>query len=157
MIIDSANNELFNSLYETLKAFLKEEVITTNLNYQDPSEIWQERYQYKEAAPHLILQAFMQRIINRGGRISREPAAGRGRLDLCLHYRGLDYPVELKLRYGEATYREGKDQLARYMKRLGCDEGWLIVFDRRKRPSWDEKLFWKTATVENRTLHTVGC
>ena len=42
LIIDSAKNELFNSLYETLKAFLKEEVVTTNLNYQDPEEIWQE-------------------------------------------------------------------------------------------------------------------
>ena len=42
LIIESSNNELFNSLYETLKAFLKEEVVTTNLNYQNPEEIWQE-------------------------------------------------------------------------------------------------------------------
>jgi GntR family transcriptional repressor for pyruvate dehydrogenase complex len=42
MIIDFADNELFNSLYETLKAFLKEEVEMTNLNYQDPAEIYQE-------------------------------------------------------------------------------------------------------------------
>lgn len=41
-IIDSVGNELFNSLYETLKAFLKEEVETTNRNYQDPEEIWKE-------------------------------------------------------------------------------------------------------------------
>jgi len=42
LIIDSADNELFNSLYETLKAFLKEEVVTTNLNYSNPEEIWNE-------------------------------------------------------------------------------------------------------------------
>ncbi len=42
LIIDSASNELFNSLYETLKSFLKEEVVTTNLNYNNPEEIWQE-------------------------------------------------------------------------------------------------------------------
>ncbi|MBN2655526.1 MAG: FadR family transcriptional regulator [Spirochaetales bacterium] len=42
LVIESGENELFNSLYETLKAFLKEEVETTNLNYQNPDEIWQE-------------------------------------------------------------------------------------------------------------------
>ncbi len=31
------------------------------------SEIWVERYQYQEAAPHLILQAFLQRLVNGGG------------------------------------------------------------------------------------------
>ncbi|MCP4696456.1 MAG: ATP-binding protein, partial [Gammaproteobacteria bacterium] len=29
--------------------------------WRENSEIWQERYQYKEAAPHLVLQAFLQR------------------------------------------------------------------------------------------------
>ncbi|MCP4699985.1 MAG: ATP-binding protein, partial [Gammaproteobacteria bacterium] len=67
------------------------------------SESWIERYQYKEAAPHLILYAFLYRIINSGGRITREMATGNGRLDLCLHYQGKYYPVELKIRYGENT------------------------------------------------------
>lgn len=49
LIIESAGNELFNSLYETLKAFLKEEVETTNLNYQNPEEIWQEHRKLLDA------------------------------------------------------------------------------------------------------------
>jgi len=49
LIIDSADNELFNSLYETLKAFLKEEVEVTNLNYQNPEEIWQEHRKLLDA------------------------------------------------------------------------------------------------------------
>ncbi len=36
----------------------------------------------------LIQMAFSQRVFNAGGRIDREPALGRGRLDLCLHYQG---------------------------------------------------------------------
>jgi hypothetical protein len=40
--------------------------------WRENSEIWVKRYQYQEAAPHLILQAFLQRIVNSGGRISRE-------------------------------------------------------------------------------------
>ncbi len=145
-------------------AYLKDDILDMKKLLSDfqsfwrrNSEIWTEAYQYKEAAPHLILQAFMQRIINRGGRISRELATGRGRLDLCIHYRNVSYPIELKLRYGESTYEEGKTQLIRYMEKMECTEGWLIVFDRRKTPSWDEKIFWKTATVESRTLNIVGC
>ncbi|MCP4699152.1 MAG: ATP-binding protein, partial [Gammaproteobacteria bacterium] len=76
------------------------------------SESWIERYQYKEAAPHLILHAFLYRIVNGGGQITREMASGNGRLDLCLHYRSGKYPVELKLRYGDNTYTEGRGQLA---------------------------------------------
>ena len=48
------------------------------------SDIWIQKYDYKEAAPNLILQAFLQRIVNGGGIILREYAAGRGRMDLCV-------------------------------------------------------------------------
>ncbi|MDR1299949.1 MAG: AAA-like domain-containing protein, partial [Oscillospiraceae bacterium] len=40
------------------------------------SDIWLERFDYKEAAPHLILMAFLQRVLNGGGKIYREMAAG---------------------------------------------------------------------------------
>jgi len=66
-------------------------------------------------------------------------------------------PVELKLRYSAKTYGEGRDQIADYMDSLGCAEGWLIVFDRRKSVSWKKKLFWKTQKSENTVIHTVGC
>ena len=125
--------------------------------WRENSEIWTERYDYKEAAPHLVLTAFLQRVINRGGRITREPALGKRRLDLCVHYGGFRYPVELKLRYGAKTYGEGRKQIADYMDNLGCAEGWLIVFDRRKSVSWKKKLFWKTQKSENTVIHTVGC
>jgi hypothetical protein len=125
--------------------------------WRENSEIWVERYQYQEAAPHLILQAFLQQVVITGGRISRELAGGRGSLDLCVHYEGGKYPIELKLRYGEKTYQEGKDQLAGYMDRLNCQEGWLIVFDQRKRPKWENKIFWKTSKLGGKTIHIVGC
>ncbi|MDM8552458.1 AAA-like domain-containing protein [Desulfobacterales bacterium HSG2] len=125
--------------------------------WRENSAIWIGRYQYKEAAPHLVLMAFLQRVINTGGKISREFASGRGRLDLCVHYAGMRYPIELKLRYGPKTYEEGKKQLGEYMDTLGCDEGWLIVFDRRKSVSWKKKIFWKTVRINNRRVHIVGC
>ncbi|MEN8218686.1 MAG: AAA-like domain-containing protein [Pseudomonadota bacterium] len=125
--------------------------------WRENSEIWAKRYQYQEAAPHLILQAFLQQVVITGGRISRELAGGRGSLDLCVHYEGGKYPIELKLRYGNKTYQEGKEQLAGYMDRLDCQEGWLIVFDRRKTPKWDKKIFWKTSKLGGKTIYIVGC
>ena len=46
---------------------------------------------------------------------------------------------------------------AMYMDTLGCSEGWLIVFDRRKTVTWEEKIFWRTAHDEGKTMHLVGC
>jgi len=50
--------------------------------WRENSESWTKRYQYVEAAPHLTLQAFLQRIVNSGGSVTREMAAGSKRLDL---------------------------------------------------------------------------
>jgi len=125
--------------------------------WREHSEMWIERFQYKEAAPHLILQAFLQRVINAGGRIHRELAAGGGRLDTCLEYGGARYPIEIKLRYGAQTYAEGRAQLAGYLERLGCTEGWLVVFDRRPEVSWRKKIFWRTRREAGKTIHVVGC
>jgi len=125
--------------------------------WRENSEIWVNRYQYREAAPHLVMQAFLQRIVNSGGRISREIASGKRRLDLCVHYQHNRYPIELKLRYGDKTYKEGQEQLLDYMETLSCEEGWLIVFDRRKTISWDKKIFWQTKSVAKKTIHVIGC
>jgi hypothetical protein len=125
--------------------------------WRENSEIWINRYQYQEAAPHLVMQAFLQRIVNSGGQISREIASGRKRLDLCIHYQQNRYPIELKLRYGDKTYQEGQAQLMDYMDKLSCEEGWLIVFDRRKKVSWDKKIFWQTKSIDKKTIYIIGC
>jgi hypothetical protein len=123
------------------------------------SAIWEEKFDYKESAPHLIMMAFLQRVINGGGDIRREIAAGTGRLDLCIEYdknNKRKYPIELKIRYGEKTVAEGLEQLARYMDTLRCKEGWLAVFDRRKTVKWDNKLFMKKETIDGKTITVVG-
>ncbi len=52
--------------------------------FQEHSEHWIERFDYKEAGPQLLLQAFLQRIVNGGGRIEREYGLGRMRTDLLV-------------------------------------------------------------------------
>jgi hypothetical protein len=89
---------------------------------------------YHEIAPHLVLMAFLDRVANGGGRIEREPAVGRGRLDLRLEYGDVVLPMELKVwRDGEGDPREeGLAQLDAYLHGLGVATGWLVIFDQRR-------------------------
>jgi hypothetical protein len=100
--------------------------------------------------------AFLQRVINGGGQIIRDMAAGRGRLDLCLIYENRKYPIELKIRRGRKYTGKGLDQLAGYMDTCGCNEGWLAVFDRRSRIKWADKIFMKKESIDGKTITVVG-
>ena len=125
--------------------------------WRENSEIWIEKYEYKEAAPHLVLQAFLQRVINGGGDIVREYASGRRRFDLCVLYAGKKYPLELKLKHSAKTEPEGLVQLGAYMDTMGEREGWLVIFDRSIDTPWENKLYWKTIATTQGIIHVVGC
>jgi type II secretory pathway predicted ATPase ExeA len=124
--------------------------------WRENSAIWVERYDYKEAAPHLVMMAFLQRVINGGGQIAREMAAGTGRIDLCLTYEEQKYPIELKIRHGEKSLRAGLEQTARYMDTCGCSEGWLAIFDRNPDAKWEDKIYTKKEAVDGKTVTVVG-
>ena len=155
-------NERFSE-YEMPK-YYKNDTVDINLMLQDfqqfwreNSDVWQERFQYKEAAPHLILQAFLQRVFNGGGNVHREMATGRERLDLCIEYKDKKYPIELKINRGEQSVERGIKQVSGYMDTLGCDEGWLVVFDRNQEKSWNEKISQHKETINGKTVNVFGC
>jgi hypothetical protein len=101
--------------------------------------------------------AFLQRIINGGGKIIREMAAGTGRLDIHVVYEENKYPIELKIRHNKNAYTKGLEQTAGYMDSLGCQNGWLVVFDRRPDVSWEEKIFVRKESFDNKTITIIGC
>ena len=144
--VDSNGNLKLNALLKSFQQFWREN-----------SDIWVEKYQYKEAAPHLILQAFLQRVINGGGHIDREYATGKKRMDLCVHFGNKQYPIEIKLWYGEKTIPEGIGQLSSYMEILGEKEGWLVIFDRNPEKAWDKKIYWDKKMHSDKFLNLVGC
>ena len=88
---------------------------------------------YHEIAPHLVLMAFLHRVVNGEGVIEREYAIGAGRMDLHLRYRDLTLGMELKVwRDGKPDpLAQGLTQLDQYLAGLGLDSGWLVIFDRR--------------------------
>jgi hypothetical protein len=98
---------------------------------------------YPEIAPHLVLMAFLHRVINGGGSLEREYAIGRDRMDLCLQYGDITLGIELKVwRTRKADpLAKGLVQLDSYLARLGQDSGWLVIFDRRDNaPELEDRL-----------------
>ncbi|GHV90794.1 hypothetical protein AGMMS50268_12970 [Spirochaetia bacterium] len=135
--------------------------------WQSNSEVWEQSSDYPEAFPHLLLMAFLQRVTNGSGRIEREYAAGRGRMDLAVEYQGSWNIIEIKLlRQGkrfENLMAEGIRQTLGYRdsfspalrSRNGAPVGcYLIIFDRRaEKPAWGERLKW----IEGDDVTVVGC
>ncbi|MCU0842536.1 MAG: ATP-binding protein [Thiobacillaceae bacterium] len=88
---------------------------------------------YHEIAPHLVLMAFLHRVVNGDGTLEREYAIGSGRMDLCLRYGAVTLGMELKVWRDGAPdpLAEGLEQLDGYLAGLGLATGWLVIFDRR--------------------------
>ncbi|QEP41885.1 ATP-binding protein [Ectothiorhodospiraceae bacterium BW-2] len=135
--------------------------------FRENAESWIERFDYKEAGPQLLMQAFLQRIINGGGRIQREYALGRKRTDLTIEWsldeaQGFFGPVqrivvELKLQRGdlEELIAKGITQTLDYADGCGAEESHLLIFNRDPKVSWEEKL-WYCPARENQP-HLWGC
>jgi hypothetical protein len=113
---------------------------------------------YNEAAPHLVLMAFLHRVVNGGGRVERELAIGSRRLDLCVEYKGDRLAIEVKTWRDSDKARDpmvlGLEQLQDYLARLGVSQGWLLCFDQRKdQPPLPDRM--KVDTLTTKRGHAV--
>ena len=131
--------------------------------FREHSEHWTQRFdRYREAGPQLLLQAYLQKVVNGGGRIEREYALGRGRVDLLILWphggRVRRFVVECKVRGDglERTVREGVEQTRGYMDRCGAEAGHLIVFDRSASRTWEEKIFRRDPAAEGAPVTVWG-
>ena len=114
--------------------------------FGEHAEHWMGRFDYREAGPQLLLQTYLQRVVNGGGRIEREYGLGRGRTDLLVLWpREAGQPSDLWERFVVEckvlrdsdrkslawTIERGVEQTLGYMVQCGSEEGHLVVFDRR--------------------------
>jgi hypothetical protein len=101
--------------------------------------------------------AFLQRIINGGGKINREYALGTERVDLLLLWQTQRIVVELKVwRNPQKTLIKGLEQTASYMDTANATEGHLVIFDRREDKSWDEKIYTRQESVDGKSITVWG-
>ena len=113
---------------------------------------------YHEIAPHIVLMAFLHRVVNGGGVLEREYAIGSDRMDLCLQYKDVILGIELKVWRDKKRnpQADGIEQLESYLGRLGLDFGWLFIFDRRKNAlPMEERLSTEVVVTENQYRITV--
>ena len=128
--------------------------------FREHSDAWMDGFSFKEAGPQLLLQAFLQRIINGGGRINREYGLGRKRTDLFIEwpvheeqgYLGEVQRIVLELKLWkkgslDAVLEAGIPQTVDYARNIGADEAHLIIFDRRPDSPWDARI-WQREVVE---------
>jgi hypothetical protein len=118
---------------------------------------------YPEAAPQLVLMAFLQRLVNGGGTIDREYGVGRGRIDLLVRYpyRRADgkagvqrRAMELKVwrRGREDPLGKGLGQVDEYLARLHLKRGTLVIFDARGRLARRPPRFTEATTPGGRAV-----
>jgi hypothetical protein len=136
--------------------------------FRENSESWIERFDYKEAGPQLLMQAFLQRIVNGGGRINREYGLGRRRTDLLIewpvnevegfHGEVQRIVIELKLQHGtlEAVLDKGLEQTADYADKCKADEAHLVLFNRNPNVNWDDRIWRRTLEHQGRIIEAWG-
>ena len=140
--------------------------------FREHAEHWLARFDYQEAGPQLLLQAFLQRVVNGGGRIEREYGLGRGRTDLLIVWperaegsraggsaspQTRKFVIECKVLHKslERTIRDGLEQTAAYMDRCAADAGHLVIFDRGDR-AWEDKVFHRRERAGGADVHVWG-
>ena len=135
--------------------------------FRQNSDSWIGKFDYAEAGPQLLLQAYLQRVVNGGGYIDREYGLGRRRTDLLIRKPltdGYGGPVqrvvlELKIKRGslEKVIDDGLRQTSEYMDSVGSvDEGHLIIFDRSKEKTWEERIWHKPYQYQGNTIMVWG-
>ena len=152
--VDDAGGLLLTDLLAAFQEFFREH-----------SEHWIERFQYREAGPQLLLQAFLQRIVNSGGRIEREYGLGLMRTDLLIVWPAAAPPgrqrkmvIECKVLHGglSRTISDGLTQTRAYLDRCGAAEGHLVIFDRTPDRPWNQKLFRREPSADGAPITVWG-
>ncbi|MBK5967954.1 MULTISPECIES: ATP-binding protein [Thiorhodovibrio] len=139
--------------------------------FREHGESWVERFEYREAGPQLLIQAFLQRILNGGGRLTREYALGRRRTDLLLEWpldesAGFFGPVqrvviELKLlhvgRTLDSILARSLEQTSDYADKAGAEDAHLVIFHRDPILTWEQRLWRREERWGPREISVWGC
>jgi hypothetical protein len=127
----------------------------------EQGETMAERATYAESGAQLVLMAYLQRVVNGGGVVTREYGIGRRRIDLLVTWPYADATgarrvqreaIELKVWRDKRKdpLAEGLVQLDEYLERIGHDTGVLVLFDRRSdAPPLEERVREESAVTKS--------
>ena len=136
--------------------------------YRENADAWTKRAMYPEAATHILLQCWLQRVVNGGGQIEREYALGTERADILVrHFLVKDgkraeqrFVLEMKVvrahQSAETVMKKGLEQTARYADKCDPEEAHLVVIDQREGRSWDDRVYVREQQHEGRAVTVWG-
>ncbi len=127
--------------------------------WRDPGRLLAADQPYREAAPQLLLSAFVQRIVDGTGRIERDYGRGRGALDLLILWNNERHAIAAMQRRDIESEADGVHQLISFLEQTGPWEGWLVLFDLRtgRGPSKEARMYMKKRRRGPYTIWVVGC
>ncbi|MCP4108118.1 MAG: ATP-binding protein [Desulfobacteraceae bacterium] len=130
--------------------------------FKNHSEQWIGKFEYKEAAPLLLIQAFLQHIIRKNGRMKRNYGLGMKHTDILVtwHYNNNIQKIFIGLKFlhdfPETPLSKDVKQTREYVKNYEADEGHLVIFDRTPDRSWDLKLSEYKRKVRGKRIRVWG-
>jgi hypothetical protein len=126
----------YNDKINFIKADGSLDIKKVLIRFQDfmKHEYSEKREAFLEDDGRLLFLAFLSPIINGTGFAFKEVKGGEEkRFDVVITYEKKMFILELKIWYGEEYHKKGQLQLAEYLEQYGMDEGYLLIFDFRKK------------------------
>jgi len=105
--------------------------------------------EYREATPQLVLQAFLQRVVNGNGYVNREYGLSRYRTDILVewHYKVngeltiQNIVIEIKVLRKNEKYEtiktEAIEQTLNYAQTCSVNKAHIMIFDRDNKQNWN--------------------
>jgi len=93
--------------------------------------------EFLERDLRLLFIMFLQPILNgKGFSFHEVEISEERRLDIVITFINMMYVVELKLWYGPAKHKEGKQQLKQYMQAMSIEKGYMLILDRSRKKAF---------------------
>jgi hypothetical protein len=125
-------------------------------NYSRYTDLWIEKFDFREAGRQLLLMAFIQRIVDADGRIEREMAMGNGHCDLIVTFGAERFILVLKLNRDPYSEEDGLRQIVRYLERIGENRGYLVMFGTDPEITWEKRIYRKEFSQDGKKIILVG-
>jgi hypothetical protein len=151
-------DEAFSDTLKKELIQLLEADITNDLLYQYVISRINEllTHRYSLAIYSLVLLAFVQKIVGSEALVIREYGEGRGGVEAQITYKGRTYILEMALTKNGPLDRH-LARLNETLKGRGDQEGWLVIFNVNPGEPWENRLFTKVLTIEERVINVFGC
>jgi hypothetical protein len=123
------------------------------------SEALSGNHMYAEAAPYLLLTAFLGRMFNGKAIVINEYVSGEIFSDIIVMYGANKYLLRLVKKKHEKTKDQGFRRILAQMNKFNVCEGWILNYEVTPPKNQESgKISWRSISLsEGKTIHEVAC